>query len=170
MHPALGDGREAALLSRRFLRAAFDGFKKFAEGLFKKLYTFIREAVGDFLHGNAGAGEIFHRLARLPQPFLKAGPESTMISECIVGGGGDRVHSIGTDQFLDIQHVAESRILRAGAGPKNPLRLAAMARKRLPARIAEYIFCNSDRQASHWRWQPCLAGFPELPARDRRPL
>ena len=63
--------------------------------------------------------------------------ELAVIAEGVKGGRRNGVNRVGADQFFDVEHVAILRVLGAGAGPQQPLRLRALCRKRLPARSAE---------------------------------
>ena len=60
-----------------------------------------------------------------------------MIAESIERRGRNGVDGVGPDQFFDVQHVAITGILGAGAGPQQPLRLRALSRQLLPMRAGE---------------------------------
>ena len=114
-----------------------DGFEQLVERVGKELYAFVGEAIGDFLHRDAGFGEIGHGLSRGVDVLLEARARAAVIAKRVVGGRRNGVDGVRADQLLDVQHVAIGRIFRAGAGPKNALRLRASLRQCLPARVAE---------------------------------
>ena len=60
-----------------------------------------------------------------------------MVAERIEGRDRHRIDGVGTDQFLDIEHVAIGLVLGAGRRPQEPLRLGATRGKRLPALASE---------------------------------
>ena len=64
-------------------------------------------------------------------------PHLPVIAERIHGRRRHGVDRVGGDQLLDIEHVAVVRVLRAGAGPKQPLHPRALGTQLLPARAGE---------------------------------
>ena len=53
--------------------------------------------------------------------------------------GRHRVHGVGADQLLDVEHVAVGRVLGRGRGPERPLHARALRGERLPARPGERL-------------------------------
>src|SRR6266481_4206021 len=60
-----------------------------------------------------------------------------MLTERINRRRRNRVHGVLPDELFDVKHVAIVRILGAGAGPQQALRLRAFSRKGFPTRAAE---------------------------------
>ena len=69
--------------------------------------------------------------------FGQAVAQLAVIAECVERRRRDGVDGVRADQFFDVEHVAVLRILGAGAGPQQALRLRALGRERLPARAAK---------------------------------
>src|SRR5438477_9932138 len=63
-----------------------------------------------------------------------------MLAETLDRCEGHGVHRVGTDQFLDVQHIAVSGIFRACAGPQGPLDMRAPPLESRKARPAERPF------------------------------
>ena len=57
-----------------------------------------------------------------------------MIAECLQRCGRHGIDGVGTDQLLDIEHVAIVFVLGAGRGPQQPLRLGTFGGQLLPTR------------------------------------
>ena len=62
-----------------------------------------------------------------------------MVLERFQSGRRQRVDRVGSDQLLDVQHVAVARVLGAGACPQRPLHLRTTRFERLPRGAAEDV-------------------------------
>ena len=77
----------------------------------------------------------------------------------------DGIDGVRADQFLDIEHIAIIRILRAGACPQHALGLRSLGNERFPARRREDALIGfvgqlavRDRDFSQNRLQLRFAG------------
>src|SRR5579862_2109047 len=61
----------------------------------------------------------------------------SVIAEGVEGGRRNGVYRVRSDQFFDVQHIAISRVLGAGAGPQHALSLCSFGSQSLPAGRAE---------------------------------
>src|SRR5205807_921340 len=69
----------------------------------------------------------------------KAGTQPAMVAESIESCRRDGVHGVCANQLFDVEHVAELGILRARAGPQQPLRLRTLRCQSLPACSAKKL-------------------------------
>ena len=60
--------------------------------------------------------------------------------------GGHRIHRVGTDQFLHVEHVAVRGILGSRARPKQPLHVRAFGPQLLPTGAGEQTLVASVRE------------------------
>ena len=109
--------------------------------------------VGDGVERNAGAGEFVQRALRFGGIFLKAVAQLAVIAECVHRRHRHGVDGVGTDQLLDIEHVAIGLVLGAGRRPKQPLRLGALAASAPAIARRRSAADKSDRPIWHWRWR-----------------
>jgi hypothetical protein len=86
-----------------------------------------------------------------------------MIAEGVERRRRHGVDRVGTDQLLDIEHVAVVLVLGAGRSPQQPLRFCPFGRKPVPPRAREQPlvfligeFCIGDRDLALQRGQPLL--------------
>ncbi len=66
-----------------------------------------------------------HRASALHVPLYDVAHRHTMIAERVHRRWRDGVHSVATDERLDIHRVLVGRVLGAGRSPKQALRLRA---------------------------------------------
>ena len=95
-------------------RGVEQGFERIGE----QPHAVIQKLVRNFLHGDAGLGEILHDLRGRGDVLGQAGTQLTVFAEGIEGRGRNGVDGFRADQFLDIEDVAILRILGAGTGPE----------------------------------------------------
>src|SRR2546422_9609153 len=69
-------------------------------------------------------------------PYTTLFRSPAVLAERIEGRRRNRVHGVRPDQLLNVDNVAVGGVLRAGAGPEQPLRLSSLCRERLPPRAA----------------------------------
>ena len=109
--------------------------QQFVESVGEELHAIVDKLVGDFLHRDAGLVEVRMVFGGGIDVFGQAGAQLAVIAEGIEGGRRNRVDGVGADQLFDVEHVAIVGILGAGAGPQQALRLRALGRESLPARV-----------------------------------
>ena len=100
----------------------------------------------------------------------RLGRDLAVIAERVHGRRRHGVDRVGTDQLLDVEHVAVALVLGAGAGPQQPLRPARPWRAASPSAGRRTAACSADRRAWHWRSRPCPAALrapSRSPARRR---
>ena len=78
-----------------------------------------------------------------------------------------RVHRVGADQLLDVEHVAVRRILRRRRRPQAPLVARALAGEVLPPRPGERLLVSARTPASRSR-SPACPRAPDAPSCSRR--
>src|SRR6266481_1641448 len=138
LRPGLGAACRRFCLDSRFPSGALPcGIEKSLEGISEESYAVDDELFGDFLHGDAGLGEIFHVASGSGDVFGEAGAELAVIAEGVEGCGGNGVHRVRADEFLDVEDVAVLGILGAGAGPEEALSLRALRGESFPAGAAK---------------------------------
>ena len=69
--------------------------------------------------------------------LLEAVARRAVIAEGVERRRRHRVDGVGTDQLLDIEHIAVVLVLGAGGSPQQPLRLCAFGGELVPARAGK---------------------------------
>jgi hypothetical protein len=156
-------GIDAGLV--RFAAAPLDRLQELREGLDELLQPVGQEVVRDLGQGNPGFLELVEDLHGVGHFGFQAGPGPAVVAERVQGLGRHRVHGLGADQLLDVDHVAVVRVLGAGAGPEYALGLGALGEERVPARAGEDLLVAlvghlgvGDRHLAHEALEPGLVG------------
>src|SRR5664280_890006 len=79
---------------------------KLVGGVREKLYAVLDQVGGDRIERDAGFLKLGEHALRILDIFLKAVARSAMIAEGVERGRRYGVDGVGTDQLLDIEHVA----------------------------------------------------------------
>src|SRR5215472_4672577 len=140
-------GGEVAILALNFWlglgRLRFlelDRRKQLGKRIIKKLYAVFQKFFRDLKHGNAGSCEIRHDLVRRSQVLIDGAFDPAVVAESVYCCRRHGVHRVRADEFVHIKHIGIARVLGAGAGPQQALRLSAAASEIFPTGAREQLF------------------------------
>src|SRR5579883_2669546 len=110
--------------------------KQLVHGLGEEPHTFFLQLLRDGAEIETQVLQPLEIGASLIDAFQKGGAaDAAVLPEGVQGGNRHRVHGVGPNQLLDIEHIRISRILGAGAAPQDALRAGA-ARPQVPEPLA----------------------------------
>ena len=92
---------------------------------------------GDGIERDAGFIELRQHVPGVLDILLEAVARRAVVAERVERRRRHGVDGVGTDQLLDVEHVAVVLVLGAGRRPQQPLRLCALGRKLVPARAGK---------------------------------
>ena len=121
-----------------------DRRQQLAECVGKQLNAVGQQRVRRRLQRDAGFGQRTNRVAGAVEVFGEARARAPVIPERREGRGRDRVDRVGSDQLLDVDHVAIAGVLRSRAGPEQPLRLRAARGQGAPTWAAEQLLITLE--------------------------
>ncbi len=101
----------------KYLSLVVNTLKQLVEGIFELLHSLLLQSPGDLLVGDPDVLEGHEIRLRPWELVLDGEPNLAVIVETLNRGEGHSVHGVGTDQFLDVQHIAVGWIFRACTGP-----------------------------------------------------
>ena len=127
------------------LTCLLHGGEQLVKGLGEQLHPFIQQRVGDLGHRDPHLRQRVHGVVGLFNVLREPCPHTTMVPEGVERRGRHSVDGIGTDEFLDVHHVAVGGILGTRAGPQDPLCLRTLIGQGLPARAMEHVLIELIR-------------------------
>ncbi len=138
---------------------------KLVGGVREQLDPVLDQFGGDCVERDAGFLELGQDMPRILDIFLEAVARLAMIAKGVKRGRRHRVDGVGSDQLLDVEHVAVVLVFRSGRGPQQSLRFCPLCLERFPARSGEQAlvfligeFGVGDRDLALQRGQPFFLG------------
>ena len=110
-----------------------------SNGVFEFRDAFVLELPGHIVDADAQFRQSLQYPAGRFQILFEPGLRRAVVAVGIQGFQGDRVDRVGSDEGLDVFHVAVVRVLGTGAGPEQPLDPRAF-RRQLPEPVAAEDF------------------------------
>ena len=116
--------------------------EQLVERVGEQLHAFLDQLCRHRVDRDAGPIQRRHRLLGLVDILLEARPHLPVIAERIHRRRRNGVDRVGSDQLLDIEHVAVVLVLGAGARPKQPLHPRALGAAASPSARRRTAACS----------------------------
>ena len=106
-------------------------------GVGEQFHAVLDQIGGDGIERDAGLLELGQHAPCVLDILLQTVAQPAMVAEGVERGRRHGIDGVGTDQLLDIEHVAIVLVLGAGGGPQQSLRPCASGGKPVPARAGK---------------------------------
>src|SRR5258708_14323059 len=113
----------------------FNALEKLVERIGKLLHTLILQLLRHLVVVDSHLLQCFEYSSGLRKVVLNRKNDSTMVAEFLNGLEWHRIHRIGANQFLSIQHITIGGIFLACSGPYWPLYMCTPMSQCLQTRI-----------------------------------